>query len=81
MRRDLAHDRAAVGQEIDDANSGQGDQCFADRSMADAIAPGKLLGDEAGAGPQLTLEHVGEQGLDDCLAAQAMPALKAVQNE
>ena len=43
MRRDLAHDRAAVGQEIDDANSGQGDQCLADRSMADTIAPGKLL--------------------------------------
>ena len=49
---DAADDRPAVGDEVEDADPGQGDQRLADGRVADAEARGQLLGDEVLAGPQ-----------------------------
>src|SRR5207248_7504654 len=62
----------AVGQQVDDADAGQGDQRLADGRVADAEALGHVLGDEVGAGAEPALEDVGQEGLDDRLPAQAV---------
>ena len=47
---DTANDGAAVGQQVDDADAGQGDQGLADRRMTDAEALGQFLRDKMRAG-------------------------------
>ena len=69
---DPANDGSAIGQEIDDTDAGQGDESLANGSVADAEALGQLLRDQVRPGPQSALEDIGEQGLDNGLAAQAV---------
>jgi len=76
VRRDAPDDGPAVGQQVDDADAGQGDQGLADRGVAHPEPVGQLLGDQVLAGPQPAPEHVGQDGLDDGLAAQAVVALQ-----
>ena len=61
-------DGAAVGQQVDDADAGQGDQRLADGRVADAEALGQLLRDQVLPGAQPALEDVGQERLHhDCL--------------
>src|SRR5262249_62216762 len=69
---DPPDDRAAVGQQIDDANPRQFDQRLADRGVADAESVGEGLRDEPFAGAKPALEDVREDGADDRLAAAAV---------
>lgn len=71
---DFADDGAAVRDDVDDADAGEGDEGFADRRVADAEAVGQVLGDEVFAGLEAAVEHVGQQRLHDGLAAEAVVA-------
>ena len=70
FQRDAADDGAAVGQQVDDADAGQGDQRLADGRVADAEPIRQFLRDEVGARSDPAVEHVGHQRLHDGLAAK-----------
>ena len=74
VRRDLADDGPAVGQEVDDADAGQRDQGLADRRVADPEAHGQLLGHQVRAGTEAALEDLGQQALHQRLAALTVVA-------
>lgn len=66
---DLSDNGAAIRLQVNDADAGQGDERFADRSVADAEALGELLGSQMGARPQASLKDVAQEGLDDGLTS------------
>lgn len=73
---DGANDGAAVGDEIDDADAGEGDEGLADGGVADAEASSEGLGDEVLTGDEVALEDIGKERLHDGLPTKSVVALE-----
>ena len=63
--RDFPHHRAAIGQQVDDANAAQFDQCLANWRVADAEANRERVGHQPLARVQVTLEDIGQDSAND----------------
>jgi hypothetical protein len=75
---DPADDGAAIGQQVDKPGAGQLDERLADRRVTESEALGQFLRDQALTGAQPALKDLGQQRLDDELAALAVVTLEAL---
>jgi hypothetical protein len=71
----LADNRTAIGQDINDSHPGQFDQGLTDGSMTDSEGGGELLRYEALTGAKLSLKDIGQQGSHDRLSTEPMIAI------
>ena len=72
LGRDFADDRAAIGKEINHANSRQFDQRFTDGCVADSKSLSQFLGDQAMPRFEPTLENLGQHRSYHGLPTQTM---------
>jgi len=75
LGRDVPHDGAAIGRQVNDADACQADQGLADRRVADAEAHGELLSDKMLAGAEPAVKYIGKKRLHNGLPTQAVFAL------
>ena len=76
LRRHPPHDCPAIGNQVDDSDSGKRDERLANRGMTDCESVGQFLSHQVPAGLQFSTKYIRQQTFYDLLTQAAVVGLR-----